>query len=109
MEVGVANFAEFSPVWDKAQTQIGHLLRGLRREFTPSEIGEVQTFLQVREYGLALETLSSILVEEKKPINRAVVHEIDKVARLLDLAGETFMVRLHQFADGQGRAGPVAR
>ncbi len=47
--------------------------------FSESEVNEVQEFIDVGEYGLALETLIDIINEESKTIPQAVV----------SLAGET--------------------
>ncbi len=45
------------------------LLSNLLGIFTDSEKNEVQDFIDVGEYGLALETLIDIIVEENKQIS----------------------------------------
>jgi hypothetical protein len=89
---------DHTEVWEDAEQRIGGLLARLREQLSAGEVEEVSGFLRVREYGLALEALACILVDEKKRIGPAVVREIDGIARQMHLEGETFLGRLHQFA-----------
>ncbi len=55
------------------------------------ERAEVDRFLDAGEYGLALDTLSWILVEEAKPISSDTLREIESLADAMDLAGDPFL------------------
>jgi hypothetical protein len=52
------------------------LLDSLAAQLTDSERREVTDFIDVGEYGLALETLCAVLVEERKRIGLAAFDEI---------------------------------
>ncbi|MBD8514276.1 MafI family immunity protein [Photobacterium sp. WH77] len=61
------------------------LLSLLLEIFTDSEKGEVQDFIDVGEYGLALDTLVDIVIEENKQIpgeSLALVYELADVMQL---------------------------
>jgi hypothetical protein len=85
------------------ERRIAGLLNGLS-EFSPTERQEVAEFLDATEYGMALETISGILVEENKPIDVEVLHEIDELSRAMKLRDEGFMYHLHNTFDRQHRA-----
>jgi hypothetical protein len=89
---------DHTKVWADAEQRIGDLLARLRKQLSAGEVEEVSGFLREREYGLALEALACMLVDEKKRIELAVVREIDGIARHMHLEGEAFVGRLHQFA-----------
>jgi hypothetical protein len=91
--------ADDAAIRGDAEQRIGMLLSQLRERFSTAEAEEVWSFLRVREYGLALETLASILVEEKKRIDPVVVQEIDDIARYMHLEGEAFLGLLHRSAN----------
>ncbi len=90
---------DYTAVWEDAEQRIRDLLAQLREQLSAAEVEEVSSFLRVREYGLALETLASILVEEKKRIDPAIAREIDRIAQHMHLGNEKFLRRLHQFAN----------
>ncbi|MBI3560398.1 MAG: MafI family immunity protein [Gammaproteobacteria bacterium] len=62
------------------------LLNMLVAIFSESELKEVQDFIDVGEYGLALETLVDIVAEENKKIPRAAIVLVKELstAMLLD-------------------------
>jgi len=70
-------------------------IAGLMREqggfWSTSERAEVDQFLKAGEYGLALDTLSWILVEESKPISPDMLHEIESLADVMDLFDDPFV------------------
>jgi hypothetical protein len=74
---------------------MANLLDALAGEMAESERAEVDRFLSAGEYGLALDTLSWILVDEKKPIGHGVLREIDGLAEVMKLREERFMHALH--------------
>ncbi len=61
------------------------LMARVQAEFSLEEIQEVEENLEVGEYGLALETLSAIVVEEDKRIDDAAERLIDDLARMMHL------------------------
>jgi hypothetical protein len=66
-----------------------------------AERAEVDRFLSAGEYGLALDTLSWILVDERKPIGPTTVREIDSLAAAMELQEEPFMHALHDAHERQ--------
>jgi hypothetical protein len=76
-------------------TRIANLISNLGREMAESERAEVDRFLSAGEYGLALDTLSWILVDEQKPIDQGTLREIDSLAEVMELREERFMHALH--------------
>lgn len=67
--------------YDYKQLEVDLLgvLADLGETLTPGEVQEVRLFIDAGEYGVAFETLCSILKEELKPISPSLG------ARLLDL------------------------
>lgn len=61
------------------------LLSGLSTTFSERETKEVRHFLDVNEYGLALETVCDILCEEKKKVSSIVVTSITELTKVLEL------------------------
>jgi hypothetical protein len=92
---------DYSRVYDETRIKIGLLLDEVKDIFTKPEQEEVFGFLGAREYGLALETLSGILVEEKKPIPLSVLRQIDEIASLMHIRNERFMHDLRNCFDRQ--------
>jgi hypothetical protein len=86
---------DHSSLYAETEARLGRVLAGLRDTLAESERGEVEEFLRVGEYGLALDTLSHILVEEDKTIETNVLHEMDGIAAAMHLQGERFMHDLH--------------
>jgi hypothetical protein len=94
----MADNIDKSGVWAEASQRIACLLGALGGTLTPSDAGEVQSFLNAREYGLALETLVAVLADRGEPIGVTFLREIDGVADVLGVADEPFVARLHQMA-----------
>lgn len=55
---------------------------------TPDQSGEIEEYLDAGEYGLALETLVDILVEERVEVPGDVVARIRAVAETMGTADE---------------------
>jgi hypothetical protein len=70
------------------------LLLLLKVVFTDSETQEVQDFIDVGEYGIALETLVEIIIEESKLISIEALDLIKKIAVLLELDDKGFQAKL---------------
>lgn len=56
------------------------LLDALAGVFTTDERRGVEEFLEVGEYGLALETLTAVIVEDGKKISKRLLATIESVA-----------------------------
>lgn len=61
------------------------LLSIVESDFSKSEIGEVQEYIDFGEYGLALDTFIDILIEEDKIISPRVVPFLEELIRLMRL------------------------
>jgi hypothetical protein len=85
----------------RVATRIANLLSTLGGEMAESERAEVNRFLSAGEYGLALDTLSWILVDEQKPIGHGTLREIDSLAEVLELREERFVHALHNAYERQ--------
>ena len=90
--------SDYSAVLAEASQRIAALLGAPGGRLTPSDVEEVQSFLKAREYGLAFETLASILADGGDPVCLTVLREIDGIAELLGLADGPFVTRLRQIA-----------
>jgi hypothetical protein len=62
--------------------------------FTDAERSEVQEFIDVGEYGLALETLVDIVVEEDKQIPSKVLMLVDELSDVMELDKAVFEEKL---------------
>lgn len=91
--------ADFSGLHAEVATRLTHVLSELHGTLTVPERDEVLEFLNVKEYGLALDTLSHILVEEEKPLDASILHQIDGLAAVMHLRDERFMYDLHNYYD----------
>lgn len=80
---------------DVIDTDIARRIAGLLREqadaWSAAERAEVNRFLDAGEYGLALDTLAWILVEEAKPISPGTLCEIESLAAAMGLADDPFL------------------
>lgn len=92
-----------SRLYAETESRISRLLDDARLPVTTAETEEVASFLRAGEYGLALETLACVLVEETKPIEVEMLHAIDDVARAMHLRDEPYMRDLHNLYDRQHR------
>lgn len=70
------------------------LLMLLKAVFSESEQNEVQEFIDVGEYGLALETLVDIIDEEDKLVEHGVLKLVLEVASAMSLDKEVVIGKL---------------
>lgn len=70
------------------------LLALLKDVFSDSESSEVQDFIDVGEYGLALDTLIDIVDEESKVISREALDLIKQLATVLGMNTDVIEERL---------------
>lgn len=65
--------------------ELNQLLEFVSDSFTSSELNEVKEFLDAGEFGLALETLYFIIIEEDKCVSPSVRDSIEKLGELMNL------------------------
>jgi hypothetical protein len=65
-----------TPDFVELERRLRGLLDSLATQLTDSERQEVIDFIDVGEYGLALETLCAVLIEERKRIGVATLDEL---------------------------------
>jgi hypothetical protein len=92
---------DYSGLYAETEKRMLHVLGLVNQLLTDVEQREVTRFFNAREYGIALETLSQILVEEAKPIDAKVLQDIDLMADAMQLRDERFMYNLHNSYDRQ--------
>lgn len=73
------------------------LLGLLHATFKDSEKSEVQSFVDVGEYGLALETLVDIAVEENKKIPEEAMSVVIELAGVMELDKKVYEKKLSEF------------
>ena len=61
------------------------LLALLSEIFSNTEVKEVQEFIDVGEYGLALETLVDIVDEESKKITPEILNLVQQLAEVMEI------------------------
>jgi hypothetical protein len=71
------------------EREINDLLECTAALLTASEREEIQEFLKAGEFGLALETFSDIVVEEKKQINVVILNKCKAIAQQMEMSPET--------------------
>jgi|SaaInlStandDraft_7_1057024.scaffolds.fasta_scaffold53854_2 hypothetical protein len=64
------------------------LLNSVGKEFSEHEIIEVEDFINVEEYGLALETLIDILIEERKDVTQQSIDIIKNLTVKMAMDGD---------------------
>lgn len=69
----MSDFDEIEMLFAKLLVTVGHIL-------SESELAEIRSFIDVGEYGVALETAVDIFVEERKPASREAVSLIEHLA-----------------------------
>jgi hypothetical protein len=74
--------------------RIATLLGDLGGSWSVLEEAEVERFLRAGEYGLALDTLSWIIVEGRKPIADDALRDIVSLADVMDLGKAPFVKAL---------------
>src|SRR5690348_16744956 len=89
--------------------RIANLLGDAGASWSALKRAEVERFLHAGEYGLAVDTLSWILVDAQKPISSDMLREIESLIAIMDLGQEPFVAALHGAYRRQAAAGnPVS-
>ena len=76
---------DLQTLWGDLETRIGHLLLLTRKSYTDQELGDVRTFVDAREYGLALELICCALAEKTIKPGPEARTEIKQLAALMEL------------------------
>lgn len=71
--------------YERLESMLRELLNSLSFNMSPAEQSEVGNFLEVNEYGLALETLSGILTEEHKVIDTTVKEKVQELQSIMGM------------------------
>lgn len=73
------------------------LLGMLECSLAADQLTEVHDFLDHREYGLALETIANVVVDDRIPIRPETVRQVDALAASMKMTGDRVMRRLHAY------------
>jgi hypothetical protein len=72
------------------------LLRALPSEWTSAEREEVKHFIDVGEWGLALETIAGITMDENRTLPDCVLAEMELLAIRMGIASDEVMSELRR-------------
>src|SRR5215218_7979000 len=85
--------------YNELEARLGSILLTLGSQLSPEESREVNHFLDVGEYGLALQTLTDLLIEERKKISIGTYNDVVGVAKRMgikqEIALEDLQRRVH--------------
>jgi predicted DNA binding protein len=82
--------------FEEIERRLELILDGLDKELSAAERNEVVHFIEVGEYGVALETLSALLTEEQKKLPAAVFSQIKDLAEAMGIQGSTITASLER-------------
>jgi hypothetical protein len=82
--------------FDEIETGLSRLMAASDPAFTTSERAEIQHFIDVGEYGIALETAVGIFAEEHKVATAEIRRLIGKLAELMELDATDLLSRLDE-------------
>lgn len=80
--------------FSKLERLLSGLITSVSGVFSQEEIGEVQSLIDVGEYGVALETFTDIVVEENKGITKSSLVLIEEAAIMMEMDPEVFSRKL---------------
>lgn len=80
--------------FDEIEALLSRLLMAATPVLSETERAEVQRFVDVGEYGLALETAAAIYSEEKKIATAEVVNLIERLAAAMSMDPVPLLERL---------------
>ena len=78
----------------KIERQFEMVLDALAGQLSPTERSEVVEFIDVGEFGIALETLSSLLIEERKQIPAVAFTQMIELADSMEIRASTITEEL---------------
>lgn len=88
----------YSTHYAELERDIRALLGVVELSFAADQFAEVHDYLDHREYGLALETIASVVVDARIPIGPETVRQVDALAFSMKMTGDRVMRRLHAYA-----------
>lgn len=74
--------------YKEIEAKLFELIDMLETCFTQPELDEVIEFIKYNEYGLALDTVVDIIIEEDKRISNDILNVIIKLSDIMDLDSE---------------------
>ncbi|CAN7424535.1 MafI family immunity protein [Acidovorax sp. LjRoot74] len=83
--------------FDLVESLLSNLLNASEGDLSDAERAEVQAFIDVGEYGLALETTADIYAEERKIPSTEVLSLIERLAIAMSMEPESVLVRLARY------------
>lgn len=90
------------PDFELIERRLTTVLDALSDELSADERREIVEFIEHREYGIALETLCAILIEEHKIVSQVVCLEIVEVADCMEMIdAEIVMLFIQWTASGR--------
>lgn len=90
--------ALYSTHYAELERSLRSLLGVVELSFAADQFAEVHDYLDHREYGLALETIASVVVDARIPIGPETVRQVDALALSMKMTGDRVMRRLHAYA-----------
>lgn len=85
--------------YDAIEKRFEQLLSVMASSCTDTELKEVRDFLEVSEYGLALETFIDIVKEESKRISIAACSAVEELAALMGASDEVDLESVRRAAE----------
>jgi hypothetical protein len=85
--------------YDAIEERLVQLLKEVTGSFTTDEAKEVSDFINVGEYGLALQTLIDIVLEEKKRISPCALQIIEELVMVMGIATEVDLIAVRKSID----------
>ena len=82
--------------YSEIEAQLDSILLTLGPQLSPEERRQVSHFLGVGEYGLALQTLTDLLIEERKEISLSTHNDIVGVAKRMGIEREVALEDLER-------------
>ncbi|CAJ0563717.1 MULTISPECIES: MafI family immunity protein [Gammaproteobacteria] len=83
----------------KIESTLELLLMALSDSFSECESIEVQEFIDVGEYGIALETIIDIINEESKNITNEAEFLIEKAGRIMNMDTTSIVDKISKHID----------
>lgn len=82
--------------FNKIEMMFSDLLKTTLESMSDAERAEIQSFIDVGEYGLALETAVDIHAEEAKPPAEAFLHQVELLAVAMSMDEREVLKRLNR-------------
>ena len=92
----VVNNLSLEDYFNDIEAQLESILRTLGPQLSPEDSQQVSHFLDVGEYGLALQTLTDLLIEERKKISTSTYNDIVRVAKRMGIEREVALEDLER-------------